>query len=148
MRRAIVLNSNAMNSWLPSPSTIKRKVFISYYDGDKPEAYDFIARWATREDVFVPKTIGLSGRENYIDSTDNEYVMGEIRRTYLGDSTVTIVLLGKCTHSRRYVDWEIKASLRQGDIYTPNGLIGILLPSAGTNPFPHLPERFRANWNA
>jgi hypothetical protein len=74
--------------------------------------------------------------------------MGEIRRTYLGDSTVTIVLLGKCTHSRRYVDWEIKASLRQGDIYTPNGLIGILLPSAGTNPFPHLPERFQANWNS
>jgi hypothetical protein len=71
--------------------------------------------------------------------------MGEIRRTYLGDSTVTIVLIGKCTHSRRYIDWEIKASLRQGDVYTPNGVIGILLPSAGTSA--HLPERFQANWN-
>jgi hypothetical protein len=135
-----------MNYWPVTPPRTKRKVFISYYDADKTEAYEFVARWATREDVFIPKTIGLSGRENFIDSTDNEYVMGEIRRTYLGDSTVTIVLIGKCTHSRRYIDWEIKTSLRQGDVYTPNGLIGIMLPSAGTSA--HLPERFQANWNS
>jgi len=69
--------------------------------------------------------------------------MSKIREKYLGDSTVTIVLIGKCTHSRRYVDWEIKASLRQGT-YAPNGLIGILLPSCGNSA--HLPQRFKDNW--
>ena len=34
------------------------------------------------------------------------------------------------SHSRRYVDWEIKTSLRRGS-YTPNGLLGIILPSQG-----------------
>jgi len=57
---------------------------------------------------------------------------------------VTIALLGTCTHSRRYIDWELKTSLRRGS-YTPNGLIGILLPSGGKSVY--LPDRFKANWN-
>jgi hypothetical protein len=69
--------------------------------------------------------------------------MSQIRAKYLGDSTVTIVLIGLCTHSRRYVDWEIKASLRQGET-EPNGLIGVLLPSGSTSA--HLPPRFEQNW--
>jgi hypothetical protein len=55
-----------------------------------------------------------------------------------------MVLLGTCTHSRRYIDWEIKSSLRQGS-YTPNGLIGIVLPTLSNAP--HLPERFKENWS-
>ena len=60
--------------------------------------------------------------------------MNQIREKCLLDSTVTIVLLGKCTHSRRHVDWEIKSSLRQG-ASAPNGLIGIVLPSQGRGAF-------------
>ncbi len=132
-----------MNYW---PAAPKRKVFISYFGGNKTEADAFVRQWALINDVFIPKAIGLTGMENFINSNDTAYVMGQIRGAYLGDSTVTIVLVGACTHGRRYVDWELKSSLRQGDTYTPNGLIGILLPSAGTNPFPRLPERFSANW--
>ena len=62
---------------------------------------------------------------------------------YLQDSTVTIVLVGNCTHSRRYVDWEIKTSLRQGT-YTPNGVMGIILPSKGDSAY--LPPRLEDNW--
>src|SRR5207244_2128436 len=58
-----------------------------------------------------------------------------------------IVLVGSCTHSRRYVDWEIKASLRQGQD-DPNGLIGILLPSCANRKFyPPLPPRFDQNFS-
>lgn len=32
----------------------------------------------------------------------------------------------------RYVDWEIQASLRHGEVVTPNGLLGIKLPSYRT----------------
>lgn len=68
--------------------------------------------------------------------------MTQIRNKYLKDSTVTIVLMGSCTHSRRYVDWEIKSSLRQGE-NIPNGLLGILLPSQ--NDSAYLPQRFEQN---
>ena len=66
-----------------------------------------------------------------------------IRELYLKDSTVTIVLIGKCTWARRYVDWEIQASLRHGKTVMVNGLLGIVLPSAGENPIP--PPRLKMN---
>lgn len=94
--------------------------------------------------VFIPKVLGANDNDEFINSTNTDYVMQRIREKYLEDSTVTIVLLGRCTHSRRYVDWEIKSSLRQGK-YSPNGLIGIVLPSQ--NNLAHLPARFSANWS-
>ncbi len=133
-----------MNSW-PSASVPRRKVFISYYAGDQREAAAFVEHWAQTEGVFIPKTVGITDTDDFINSNDSDYVMGRIWAQYLGDSTVTILLIGTCTHSRRYIDWEIKSSLRQGETYIPNGLIGVLLPSAGSSA--HLPERFQANWN-
>lgn len=120
---------------------IRRKCFISHYKGDRYEVDAFIKQFSH---VFIPKVLGANDNDDFIESSDSDYVMGQIRKKYLGDSTVTIVLLGTCTHSRRYVDWEIKGSLRRGD-YTPNGLLGIALPSAGTGVC--LPPRILDNWN-
>ncbi len=119
---------------------VGRTVFISHYKGDHDEVERFISDFKS---VFIPKVLGANDNDNFIESTNTDYVMNQIRERYLLDSTVTIVLVGKCTHSRRYVDWEIKSSLRQGS-YTPNGLLGILLPSAGDRA--HLPPRFQDNW--
>lgn len=121
-------------------NTNRRKVFISHYKGNRNEVDDFIKNFSS---VFIPKVLGANDNDDFINSTNTDYVMQRIREKYLEDSTVTIVLIGSCTHSRRYVDWEIKSSLRQGK-YTPNGLIGILLPSQGNSA--HLPPRMKANW--
>lgn len=118
----------------------KRKVFISHYKGDKTEVNAFIKEF---EDVLIPKVLGANDNDEFINSTDTNYVMQRIREKYLEDSTVTIVLVGSCTHSRRYVDWEIKSSLQQGR-YLPNGLLGIAIPRGKTSA--HLPERFKRNW--
>ena len=118
----------------------RRKCFISYYSGDKAAVDRFIADFSN---VFIPKAIGVSDGDDFINSTDSDYVMAKIREKYLGDSTVTLCLIGKCTHSRRYVDWEIKTTLRRGN-YIPNGLVGILLPEMDSA---HLPSRFQENWN-
>ena len=69
--------------------------------------------------------------------------MRRIREQRIGLATVTIVLVGSCTHSRGYVDWEIKASLQQGRDRLPNGLLAIQLPSC-PNGAP-LPPRFESN---
>jgi len=125
----------------------KRKVFISYHHDDEDEVEDFVNTWAYKQKVFIPKALGagVSDEDDFIDSSNPSYVMSKIREKYLQDSSVTIVLIGLCTHSRRYVDWELKASLTQGENSLPNGLIGILLPSQGGKA--HLPPRFRDNWN-
>lgn len=122
----------------------KRKVFISHYTGDRAEVDAFIYRWANQEGVFVPKVLGAGENYDYIDSTNPEYVISQIRQRYLGDSTVTIVLIGTCTHSRRYIDWELKTSFQRGQ-ELPNGVVGILLPSQGNSA--HLPQRLKDNWN-
>lgn len=124
---------------------VRRAVFISFHQNDRVEVDAFIERWATQHRVFRPLALGVSSNDDFIHSTDPEYVMARIRQRYLRYSSVTIVLVGRCTHSRRYVDWELKASLRRGS-YTPNGVMGIILPSLGSGAY--LPPRLEANWTA
>lgn len=123
---------------------VRRKVFLSYFQGDVNAVNAFKEN---HEDIFIPRVLGVSDADDdLINSDDPAYVMTQIRSRYITtESTVTLVLIGDCTHSRRYVDWEIKTSLRQGT-YTPNGLMAILLDPKATKG--HLPERFKANWNA
>src|SRR6267378_346467 len=96
-------------------SGIKRRVFISHYSGNQIEVDNFINHFANGLQVFTPYVLGANNNDDFIESNNPEYVMTRIRQIYLKDSTVTIVLVGSCTHSRRYIDWEIKSSLRQGE---------------------------------
>jgi hypothetical protein len=139
-----------MSNLMPIPGTpfvpfVRRKVFISYFRADRAEVEAFVHRWGIVENVFIPQIVGAYGQK-LVKSDNAEYVIGQIRTLYIADSTVTIVLVGNCTHARRHVDWEIKASLRRGEFSTPNGLIGIVLPSQGTGAL--LPPRFEANWTS
>jgi len=124
-------------------SEVRHKVFISYHHDDQDEVEEFIETFDHERKVFIARALGVGMEQDVIDSDDTDYVMRRIRELYLKDSTVTIVLIGKCTWARRYVDWEIQASLRHGDIVTPNGLFGIVLPSAGKNPI--APDRLKKN---
>lgn len=135
-------------SSIPAPPIlvpVKRRVFISYCHLDQKEAEVFVATW---RNVFTARALGMAFDNAIINSTNPAYVMSRIRADYLGDSSVTIVLVGTCTHSRRYVDWELKASLQRGDS-VPNGVVAFLLPSAHNHngqQYPHLPDRLSANY--
>ena len=122
---------------------VRHKVFISYHHADQEEVNDFINTFSTERNVFIARALGAGMDQSIIDSNDTDYVMRRIRELYLKDSTVTIVLMGKCTWARRYVDWEIQSSLRSGDTVIPNGLLGIKLPSYSSNS--KFPQRFNAN---
>lgn len=137
--------TNPGNNYYPSPRFLpKRKVFISYENSDRVAVDEFVRKFGSENGVFIPKMIGTTYGQDIINSTDSDYIIGKIRKDYIGDSTVTILLVGSCTHSRRYVDWELKASLRNGEIYQPNGVMAILLPGLSGA---YLPDRFLANYN-
>ena len=110
-------------------SEMRQKVFISYHHEDQDEVDDFINTYDKKRNVFIARGLGVEMGSDIIDSDDADYVMKRIRELYLKDSTVTVVLMGQCTWTRRYVDWEIQSSLCQGKKVTPNGLLGIKLPS-------------------
>ena len=121
-------------------ATVRRKCFISYHHADQEAVNQFVRDFQHEQGSLIARGLGQEMTDDIIDSTNTDYVMSQIRRRFLSDSTVTIVLLGKCTWARRYVDWEIQSSLRRGETSTPNGLLGIKLPS-----FTSFPSRFHDN---
>jgi len=62
--------------------------------------------------------------ERRIDSDNVDYVLRRIRENYITGSSCTIVLVGAATWGRKYVEWEIEATLEKG-----HGLIGVRLPT-------------------
>lgn len=69
-----------------------------------------------------------------INSTNDEYIMRQIRENYLRDSTVTIFLIGNNSsdslgsYEQRFIKWELQASLYDGIGNTRNGILGVVLP--------------------
>ncbi|MFG3602532.1 TIR domain-containing protein [Micromonospora chersina] len=119
----------------------RRKCFISYHHADQDEVEEFVESFGH---LFIARILGVSDEDDFIDSDDTDYVMDCIRERYLTDSTVTIVLLGRCTWARRYVDWEIYSTLRHDKLNRRSGLMGINLPSVeGTSVT--LPARLADN---
>ena len=71
--------------------------------------------------------------------------MDVIRDNYLADSTVTLVFVGRCSWSRKFVDWEVYSSLRRDKNNRLNGLLAIQLTSAAADPEAKLPARADRN---
>lgn len=114
-----------MSNWLLSGMTeTKRKVFVSYHHGGDRAYYDaFINKFSSNYDVVHDNSV-----ERAVDSTNTEYVIRRIRENYITGSSCTIVLCGAQTPWRKFVDWEIKATLDK-----QHGLIGVNLPSNPMN---------------
>lgn len=112
--------------------TVRRKCFVSYHTADRDQVAEFLDEFGSE---FIAKTVGVTDEDDFIESDDTGYVMDRIRTKYLGDSTVTLALMGACTWARRYVDWEIYSSLRSSKHSSVNGLLAVALPnSSGTDP--------------
>jgi hypothetical protein len=115
---------NAFGS-LRSQQLTKRKVFVSYHHGGDQAYYNaFSNLFCDVYDVITDNSL-----ERRVDSDDLNYVMRSIREDYITGSSCTIVLVGRDTWGRKYVDWEIKATLEK-----EHGLIGVRLPTAPITP--------------
>ena len=128
----------------------RRKVFISYYKGDKYWVNQLVKDYGQPGiGVFIPRVVGVKDEDDFVNSTDPEYIISQIRKRYIQDTSVTIVVVGQCTHSRKYVDWEIKSSLRQPANGLPNGLLGLEVPPPfdiyGNAIGHYRPDRFSKN---
>jgi hypothetical protein len=100
----------------------KRKIFVSYHHGNDRYYYDEFARiFASAYEAIQDNSV-----DRLIDSNDADYVIRKIREDYITGTSCTIVLCGAETPWRKFVDWEIKATLDK-----QHGLIGVNLP---TNP--------------
>lgn len=118
--------------------TLRPRIFVSYQHSCDQYYYNEFSR------IFHDnyETVYDTSLERRIDSEDSEYVMQRIRDEYLTGTSCTIVLIGPTTYQRKFIDWEIKATLDK-----EHGLIGIQLPNLAPNYLNQvlLPERLTAN---
>jgi hypothetical protein len=99
----------------------KRKIFVSYHHGGDQVYYNaFCGTFCHQYDVIYDSSL-----ERIIDSEDVDYVRRRICEDYVTGSSCTVVLVGRDTWGRKYIDWEIDATLER-----EHGLIGVQLPSA------------------
>lgn len=119
----------------------RHKCFIAYHVADGDEVAGFLDAFG---EEFIPRSLGVTEDDDFIDSTNEEYIKQAIRDRYLRDSTVTIVLLGECTWARKFVDWEISSTLRNDEKNKRSGLLVYPLPSRNNTAI--LPGRVKDNW--
>lgn len=103
---------------------IRRRVFVSYHHAEDQAYYNAFSE--TFHDTH--ELISDTSLERAIDSDDVDYVLRRIREKFITGSSCTVVLVGNSTWGRKYVDWEIDATLQK-----EHGLIGVLLPTALPN---------------
>ena len=118
---------------------VRRKVFVSYHHGGDQAYYDEFSRYF--HDQY--EAVRDSSLERLIQSDDTEYVMRQIREQYISGTSCTVILVGARSHERKYLDWEIKATLDKC-----HGLIGIVLPTHVKNSAGQIvvPDRFLDNY--
>lgn len=98
------------------------KTFISYHHDNDQDLKDTLIREFGGDD-FLDKSV----HDGDIDPNNSEEtIMRTIREKFLADSTVTLVLIGKETAQRPFVNSEIQASL-WGD--KPSGLLAVVRDS-------------------
>lgn len=102
----------------------KHKIFISFHHKDE------IYKKELESIIGKEYAISRSIQPGDIDPNNNtEYIWSLIRDNNLRDSSVTIVLIGRDTWKRKYVDWEIYSSMRKTKYNSRSGVIGIILPT-------------------
>lgn len=88
------------------------------------ERFEHLFSFST--DGFINKAVNDGDIETGIKT---ETIRQKIRDEFIADATVTVVLIGPKTWSRKHVDWEIGSSLRDTQNNSRCGLIGVFLPT-------------------
>jgi hypothetical protein len=116
----------------------KRTVFISYHHGGDQQYYNAFSK--AFHDTY--EAILDNSLERTVDSENPDCVFQRICEDYIAGSSCTIVLCGAETPWRKYVDWEIKATLDM-----QHGLIGVNLPTNAQNALGRftVPDRLQDN---
>ena len=106
----------------PFGQPTKPRVFVSYHHANDQWYYNrFSELFSNSYDILYDSSVNRK-----IDSDDVEYQIRRIREDYITGTSITIVLCGVETYKRKFVDWEICATLNK-----QHALLGINLP---TNP--------------
>ena len=109
----------------------KHRVFISYHHKNDQAYKEYLVKLSRAYDIFDDYSVNSGDIDD--NGLNDEQIRVIVRDEYLRDSSVTIVLVGTETRSRKHVDWELFSSMRDSPINKKSGIILINLPSTGSS---------------
>jgi len=108
-------------------STIpQHKIFISFHHANDQWYKEELQRLNINHDLFIDVSVDTGDIDKNLS---DESIRQKIRDDYLGESTVTILLVGTETKNRNHIDWELKSSMINGKKNKKSGILVINLPS-------------------
>ena len=106
------------------------RVFISYHHENDQPYKDLLVDLAEKHQIFIDASVDTG---DISGDLSDEAIREKIRDEYLKDSTVTVVLVGAETKSRKHVDWEIYSSMYNGATNKKSGIIVVVLPGGNSS---------------
>lgn len=119
-RATIIYNISHLITMADMPP---RQVFVSLHRKDRRYKYKFVN---VLDGGIVDRSVGDGDIDKNLKVSE---IRRQIRDDFISDAAVTVILVGCCTWQRKYVDWEIGASLIDTAKNDRCGLLGILLPT-------------------
>ena len=101
----------------------RHRTFVSYHHENDQEYKDRLV------EEMSAGIVDRSVEDGDIDDgLKTEAIWEKIRDEHIADATVVLVLVGRHTWSRRFVDWEIGSALNQSKNNSRCGVLGVVLP--------------------
>ena len=112
----------------------RHKVFISYHHNEDQEYKNYLIKLSEYNPITKRKQSifdDYSIRENDVDDRglSDEAVRKIIRDDYIRDASVLILLCGKRTKERKFIDWELHAAMFNTENKPKLGVVVINLPT-------------------
>ena len=105
------------------PRQPRHRVFVSYHHENDQEYKDQLVEEMSED--LVDRSVEDGDID---DGLRTESIWQNIRDEHIADATVVLVLIGRHTWSRKFVDWEIGSALNESRNNSRCGVLGILLP--------------------
>lgn len=106
---------------------VRKNIFISHYGGDEKYIEQFKAKIDSH---FVIRDSSIVESEPN-NATNEQYIKYKILKPKIDWAGTMVVLIGKETKNRAYVNWEIDYAIRHDKT-----IIGVYLPGATENDVP------------
>ena len=127
------------------PRQPRHRVFVSYHHENDQQYKDRLV------EEMAADIVDRSVEDGDIDERlKTEAIWEKIRDEHLADASVVLVLIGRHTWSRKFVDWEVGSALNQSKNSSRCGVLGMVLPDhpdygTGRRDPNLLPQRLAAN---
>ena len=128
------------------------RVFISYHHMREQHIKEELLSLNKRYQLFVDCSVTTGDIDERLAPQE---IRQKLRREYLSESTVLLLIVGRETRYRKHVDWELYSSMYNGSTYGRSGVVVILAPDCQsdfyTAPFDRVKEGLypgATNWKS